>query len=145
MRNKLILLTALLGALVSASPARAQTGSFVVVVHSSNPVSHLAPREVSRMFRKDVTRWDDGSAVLPVDLPGESRLRADFSQRVLGKPAQAMQAFWQQQIFSGRAVPPVERKSDAEVIEYVRTHPGAIGYVNAGTPLPSEVKTVALQ
>lgn len=45
-------------------------------------------------------------------------------------------AFLQQQIFSGRATPPAELASDAEVIAFVARTPGAIGYVSAGATLP---------
>lgn len=138
----------LTGALVlglAARPAAAQGARYVVVVNASSPVATLKARELARIFKKDVTRWDDGSAITPVDQPPESSIRADFSQRVLGKPTSAMVAFWQQQIFSGRSVPPVERKSDSEVLDYVTSHPGAIGYVSAGARLPSEVKAIAVQ
>ena len=42
----------------------------------------------------------------------------------------AVKSYWNQQIFSGRDVPPVEKKSDAEVLTFVRSTPGAIGYVS---------------
>ncbi|HEX8848997.1 MAG TPA: substrate-binding domain-containing protein [Gemmatimonadaceae bacterium] len=144
MRSRLLVLLAA-AAVSLGRPAAAQSSRFVVVVNAANPTQTLPTKEVSRIFRKDVTRWSDGSAIQPVELPSDAPARAEFTQRVHGKPVQAMVAFWQQQIFSGRAVPPLERKNDAEVVEYVRSHPGAIGYVTAGTSLPADVKTVAVQ
>lgn len=145
MRKRFFLAAALIASVAGARPASAQRVQFVVVVNAANPVSNMAPRELSRIFRKEVTRWSDGRAIAPVDLPVDAAARTAFSERVHGKPAQAMFAYWQQQIFSGRAVPPVERKNDAEVIDYVRTHPDAIGYVAAGASLPSEVKAITVQ
>ncbi|NUO64259.1 MAG: hypothetical protein HOQ11_12270 [Gemmatimonadaceae bacterium] len=144
MRSRLLVLLAGVAMLIGR-PAAAQNNRFVLVVNAGNPTASLPTKDVSRIFRKDVTRWPDGSAIQPVELPAEAPARAEFTQRVHGKPVQAMVAFWQQQIFSGRAVPPLERKSDADVVEYVRSHPGAIGYVTAGTTLPSEVKAIAVQ
>ena len=43
-----------------------------------------------------------------------------------------MAAYWQTLVFSGRDVPPVVRHSDEEVLSFVRTQPGAVGYVSAG-------------
>jgi hypothetical protein len=46
-----------------------------------------------------------------------------------------MVAYWQQQIFSGRGVPPLELSTETAVVEYVRAHPGAVGYVSAGADI----------
>jgi hypothetical protein len=52
--------------------------------------------------------------------------------------------FWRQQIFSGRNVPPVEKASDSEVLEFVRSNPGAIGYVSSSTSPAPDVKVVVV-
>ena len=145
MRTRFILLATLATLAAFSSRAEAQQPAFRVVVHSSNPEAQFTARELSRVFRKDVTRWSDGSAIVPVDMGSESPVREAFSQRVHGKRAHAMLAYWQQQVFSGRAVPPVERRTDADVIDYVRTHPGAIGYVSTAAALPAEVKVVVVR
>ena len=49
---------------------------------------------------------------------------------VLGKTVSAVKSYWQQQIFAGREVPPVEKTSDAEVIAFVKANRGAVGYVS---------------
>jgi ABC-type phosphate transport system substrate-binding protein len=119
-----------------AGPAAAQQGRFVVVVNQANPVSSLTRVEVSNLFLRKATRWADGGAVHPVDLPTSSPVRAAFSRDIHGRTVASISAYWQQQIFSGRDVPPSERASEAEVVAYVRNDPGAIGYVAAGPPQP---------
>lgn len=118
---------------------------FQMVVHASNPVSELSAQEVSRMFLKKVVRWQDGTRVLPVDLEERSAVREGFSQRVHGKDTAAIKAFWQRMIFSGREVPPPEMKSAREVLDYVRQHKGAVGYVPAGTSLFDGVKPLRVE
>ena len=49
----------------------------------------------------------------------------------IGKEIASVNSYWQQQVFSGRASPPVVKPSDAEVVAYVAATPGAIGYVAA--------------
>ena len=44
-----------------------------------------------------------------------------------------------------RLTPPVELKSDAAVIEQVRTQRGAIGYVSGEVALPAGVKAVPVK
>jgi hypothetical protein len=63
---------------------------------------------------------------------------------VHGKSVTAIKTYWQQQVFSGRDVPPVERPGDAEVVAYVRENVNAIGYVSAGAPLARGVKAVTI-
>jgi len=36
-------------------------------------------------------------------------------------------------VFAGSGTPPIEKKSDLEVIEYVKKNSGAIGYVSKST------------
>jgi ABC-type phosphate transport system substrate-binding protein len=141
-RMKLAL--AFAGLLVTAPALRAQQGGYRVIVNAANPVSSLEVREVSRMFRKEVTRWKDGSTVAPVDQRTQAPARAAFSQKVHGRSVQMIAEFWRQQIFSGRNVPPVEKASDVEVLEYVRSNPGAIGYVSSTASLAPNVKVVTV-
>ena len=127
---------ALLVVLCALAPAaHAQDVGFRVVVNEENTLVSLTPEDLGRIFLKRVTNWENGMRIAPVDQTNESRVRGVFSETVHGRSASAIVSHWQQQIFSGRDVPPVEKRTDAEVIEYVRTHPGAIGYVtpNAST------------
>lgn len=115
---------------------------YKIVVHASNPVHALKKDQVSKLFLKKVTEWDGGQTVAAVDLTESSALREHFSKSVIGKPVAAVKAYWQQQIFSGRDVPPPEKTSDSQVLAYVRSNPNAIGYVSAATPLIEGVKVV---
>jgi ABC-type phosphate transport system substrate-binding protein len=108
----------------------AQDGfDFHVIVHPDNPVTSITRNELSQIFFKRTTRWEDGTRALPVDLFRSSPLRDVFSRTVMNRAADAIAAHWQQQIFSGRGVPPTELGSEFYVVQYVRDHPGAIGYV----------------
>jgi ABC-type phosphate transport system substrate-binding protein len=129
-------LVATLGAVVPAGAA----GPFRVVVNSNNPTPGMARDQVARLFLKKATSWPSGQAAQPVDQSKDSAVRRSFSQAVLGKDVAAVESYWQQAIFSGRAVPPAEKGSDAEVIAFVRQNPGAIGYVSAGADLGPSVK-----
>ena len=119
------------------APARSATPSadgYKVVVNRANPLTSLDRREVSALFLRRSTRWDDGTPVLPADGPA-SPARESFSKDVHGKKTAAVRSYWLQIIFSGRGVPPPEKSSDSEVIAYVETHPGAIGYVSTGAAI----------
>ncbi|MFI5182916.1 MAG: phosphate ABC transporter substrate-binding protein, partial [Vicinamibacteria bacterium] len=69
-----------------------------------------------------------------------SRVRAAFSKGVHGRSVDAVQNYWQQQIFSGRDEPPRVKTSDAEVMTFVQSNPGGIGYVSDTATLIDGVK-----
>jgi ABC-type phosphate transport system substrate-binding protein len=117
--------------LLAAANVWAQSGSFKVVVNPSNPVTSMSKDEVSRIFLKKSTKFPDGRSASPVDLPANSPVRDSFSKGVLGKPASAVDAYWQQQIFSGRDIPPPQ-KSEAAALNFVRANENGIAYVSSG-------------
>jgi ABC-type phosphate transport system substrate-binding protein len=104
--------------------------SFKIVVNEENPVSSLSKDKVNKLFLKKTSKWDDGTKVLPVNYSSSSRIRTNFSKSIHGKPVASIKAYWQQKIFTGRGVPPVEKDTNREVLNYVKANPGAIGYVS---------------
>ena len=125
-------------------PAQAQqAATFQVIVNSSNEITSMAVKDVSRHFLKKRTKWDNGAKVNAVDQKGKAKARTTFSKSVLGKSVSAVKAYWQKKIFSGRGVPPPEKSSDSQVIAYVASHPGGVGYVSNGTAT-SKVKVIKI-
>ncbi len=118
---------------------------YKLVVQSDNVQKSMSRDEVAKLFLKKVTTWPGGQPVIPVDQPRESAVRKAFSRGVLGKDVAAVESYWQQAIFSGRAVPPIERSSDAQVIAFVRDHPNSVGYVSADVDLGASVKELAVE
>jgi ABC-type phosphate transport system substrate-binding protein len=132
----------ILGAIAPVTSAA--QGSFVVVVNATNPASNIPKSELAALFTKKMMEWEDGSPVYPVDLPDDDPTREAFTLAIHGKSPRAIRAYWQQQIFAGRQVPPPERNSDEQVLAYVRTTQGAVGYVRATARLGPGVKVVGL-
>jgi len=129
----LIILTAAGVALVdTGSPAQEIGLGFRVIVHADNPTASATRTDVSRLMLKKSIDWEDGTDAYPVDLDPSAPLREIFSQVIHGRSTQLILKFWQRQVFSGRVVPPPMVTSDEEVVAYVRSHPGAIGYVSPG-------------
>lgn len=135
MRNILMrfsVLAALCSLLAAGLPAPAHADGYQVIANSGVSAGSLAKDQVSQIFLKKLGKWPDGKPAVPVDQAKSAAVREAFSKAVLGRGAAAMVAFWQQQIFSGADVPPVEKATEADVIAFVKSTPGAIGYVSAG-------------
>ncbi len=126
------LATLLAAAAILLEPRAAgqEAAAFKVLVNLSNPVEQLSREHLSKIFLKQIDRWEAGLRVAPVNQPVDSRVRDVFSRYVHHRSGSRINAFWQQQIYSGGGVPPPERTGDPEVLEFVRSHRGGIGYVS---------------
>jgi len=132
---------ALAGTLLAADPACAQ--SFAVVVNERNPVTVISREELSGLFLKKV-QWAGRLTAVPVDLRNDSPIRADFTTTIHRRPLDAITAYWRTKIFSDGVAPPPVKRSDAEVLNFVRANAGAIGYVSAFTDVGAGVKIVTI-
>ena len=131
--------------LILADPLAAQGGAgYRVIVNAANPATPMRRADVSNLFLKKTSRWAHGVAVTPVDQSTTSPVRAAFSKDVHGRSIDALQSYWQQQIFSGRNEPPRVKLSDAEVMAFVQSNPGAIGYVSDAATLIDGVKVLSV-
>ena len=117
--------------------------SFKVVVNSSNSIRSISKTALSKILLKKTTKWKDGREIKPVDLKVGNPVRGKLSIEVHKRPIGAIRHYWNQRVFSGKSMPPPEKKSDAEVMAYVRKHSGAIGYVSGGAAL-SGVKAIGV-
>lgn len=136
-----------LGIVAGAARLEAQSANmpFTVIVNENNPVNEFTREELSRMFLKKVTVWRTRRPVMPVDLKEGVKTRELFTRAIHRREVTSVASYWQQQIFAGRAVPPSQRASDADVMSYVAGNPDAIGYVASGTQLAAGVKAVAVR
>lgn len=140
MRNQIsiVIIATILGLLLMSSmvPSRAQeTAPFKVIVNQENPHSSVERAELAKLFLKKKSRWSHGVTAMPIDQKLTSEIRRKFSEIILRKPVSAVNAYWQQRIFSGRGIPPPQKSSDSAVVLYVAANPGAVGYVSGTTSL----------
>ena len=141
---KYLLTLAVCFAALGAAPAPAPAQAYRVVVNAANPTDALSHEDLARVYLKKQTTWKSGGSVAVVDQSPKAPVRAQFSMQVLGRDVPTMKNYWQQSLFSGRGVPPIEQAGDAAVVAFVSGNPNAIGYVSADAPLPDAVKTISI-
>ena len=129
---------------VLSCPLAAGAQEFTVIVNAANPVVSLPRDDVAKLFLKKTVAWKSGQPVAPVELPAAAKARQAFAQVVMNKSIAQVKSYWQQQIFSGRDVPPPEKQSENDVVAFVRSNPGAIGYVSKGVDIGRGVKALSV-
>ncbi len=75
----------------------------------------------------------------PVSLEQGNSLRKQFNAQVIGLTEARLQSYWAHMRFSGRKKPPQEVATTQQLFSYLNTKQGSIGYVAAGTELPSGI------
>jgi hypothetical protein len=121
---RLLLLLVLLAA---ATPALAQ---LVLICGLASPIGTLTREQAERLFLGRLGALPEGLVVHPLDLPA-GPLRDQFYLRLTGKNPNQIRAHWSRLVFTGRAAPPREAASAAEVRALVARHPDLVGYLPA--------------
>ena len=117
-------------ALVLGLSGEVGAAGYKVVVNKDNPAPGLVRQKVAFMFMGMTAKWEHGVAVAAIDqLPGAA-VRVAFTREIHNRDVADIQTAWQRAVFSGRGEPPPEAASDADVLSYVASHPGGIGYVS---------------
>jgi ABC-type phosphate transport system substrate-binding protein len=117
--------------------------AFRVIVHPQVKGTQIPRAVLSAIFLKQALKWGDGSSVVPVDQSVQSAVRRAFSNDVLKEGIVEVQVYWQRKIAAGQVPPPV-KTSDEEVLAFVASTLGAIGYVSSSTALPPTVREVTV-
>ncbi len=128
-----LLASALLCFAMAGQDARADDKSFAVIVSAEASGHRLSRESVALIFKRKQNYWDNGSRIHPVNLPADHPLRRAFSQCILGQAPEEMEDYWREMYFHG-VLPPHVVASEAAVVLFVMSTPGAIGYVSSCPP-----------
>jgi ABC-type phosphate transport system substrate-binding protein len=109
--------------------------TYRVVVHSTNPTETLSRKELSEIFLKKVPTWDHGQEVHPVDLSDNSLIRNDFTEEIHRKDIDKIVAYWSKEFFKNQKASPPQMLNELDVITYIESDSGAIGYISTTIPL----------
>ncbi len=116
--------------LVLAPAILAAGESGVAVIVNPERRAELSLEEIAQIYLRRRRFWDDGAAIVPLNLSSGAPLRARFSERVLNQTQARLADYWNRQYFLG-ILPPATLASTEAVRLYVASDPNAIGYVPA--------------
>ena len=113
-------INAALAALVlAAAPAFAEV---VVIVNPANGDA-VSKDQIANVYLGKST------AFTPIDQSDGSAIRGEFYKKVADKDASQAKALWSKLVFTGKATPPKEVGSSADVKKAIAANPKAIGYI----------------
>lgn len=128
MARRLLIVVLLFGLLATAGEAGepGEPGSLAVIAHPSRH-AELSADLVNQIYLRRKRFWDDGTAIVPLNLPAGAALRETFTRSVLRQSETRLAEYWNRQYFYG-VLPPPTLASTQAMVRYVASDPNAIGY-----------------
>lgn len=122
-----------LGLFLTIGAQVAQAQAIAVIGHTGVSEEKLSKEDLFKVLAQEETYWSNDTEIKLADYNAGGIQNAFYGK--LGKNIQFFEKIWNQNKFKGAAQPPVMLANEKEVIDYVKSTPGAIGYVS----LPSAV------
>ena len=121
------------------APAAVPPASVLVVAHADTP--SLNEDALQKIYLGKVVEVN-GMPVVPVNLAKGSALRKDFMERVMAQDDDKFIAYWTVRRYIGKGSPPKEFDSVEEQIAFIRSTPGAVGYIAATAEVGPGLKAI---
>jgi ABC-type phosphate transport system substrate-binding protein len=112
-----------------------------VVVNPKSAAASMTADQVASIFLGKSSTLPSGATAAAADQAEGSAVREQFYAKVAGKQAAQVKAAWSRLVFSGKATPPKELGSSADVKKFVAANPDAIGYIEKSA-VDASVKVV---
>jgi ABC-type phosphate transport system substrate-binding protein len=124
--------------LLSAIVAHAE--GLLVIAHPQVPTTNISVEELTLIYLIQRNSWSNGVPIVPVNREASSTTREYFSEQLFNRSPTDMSEYWNRLRFTGK-FPPLVQTSDQAVLGFVRSVPGAIGYIDAASQ-PTGVKVL---
>lgn len=102
----------------------------LVIASNKVPDDSITVEQLADIYSLRKAYWTNNIQVVPINREASSVEREKFSEAVFYLPPQEMGEYWNRLRFQGK-LPPTIQTSDQAVMSFVRSVPGAIGYINA--------------
>ena len=136
--NKIALSLGLIVTLFVNSAFMPPAEKMFVIVNKNNPIGTLSNVEVKSYYlRKLKSRWPGiNKSIRPVDRKVKCREQEMFYAYVLGMNTAEVEQYFTTRQLQNAERPTDKFASETEIIDFVASEPGAIGYVSAKSVTP---------
>ena len=108
---------------------RAGAQDVMIVVNKGTSVSQITIGQLRDIFTGARSRFNNGGRALPVLLKG-GPVHEVFLHHYVGDSPEEFRLRWRKAVFTGQGSMPREFATEAAMLDYVASTPGAIGYVS---------------
>jgi hypothetical protein len=111
----------------------------MVVAHVDTP--SLSEDVLQKVYLGKVVEVN-GRPIIPVNLVRGNAVRKAFMEYVLTQDDEKFIAYWTVRRYIGKGIPPIEFTTIEQQLQFVRTTPGAVGYVDDTTDVRQGLRTL---
>lgn len=115
-----------------------------VIVNQSVQVHELSLNQLRSIFSLRARKWPDGTPITVFVLRDENEDHRQFLLKTLKMLPHQLRRQWDRFIYSGIGQGPVVVHSQQEMLSEVSSTPGAIGYLEGGSP-NDQATTLSIQ
>jgi len=139
----MLILIAIVSALSFIPEAGAGDQEILIIVNKETSIKTLGLNTLMDIYTNNKTKWDNGEKIY-VSMLKKGPIHETFSNQMIGMEPKKLIGIWKKVIFTGLGTPPKVLTTEAEMIQYVASTKGAIGYISTSTPAES-VKVFTLK
>jgi ABC-type phosphate transport system substrate-binding protein len=99
----------------------------ITVVGNKTELKSISKSKLKRIFKGYESRWNNDNEIIVVLHSSKSPTCEIMAQTIFGSSMKTVKRYWLNLVFQGRANPPVFLDDNLEILNYVKSHPGAIG------------------
>ncbi len=137
-----VLLVALAYVCPGFGPDAAAAADLVIIANPDVAETAIDSRDLQRIYLGKQTQWRDDTSIVPVMLKSGPMHEA-FIEVYIDRSVQRFVTYWRQMVFTGKGVPPKSFVQESELVEYVASTPGSVGFASAAANV-SGVKVLSL-
>lgn len=100
-----------------------------IIANSSVGNITLDKASAQDIFLGKTMEWSDGSEVI-VGVMEKGDAHTAFLGAVVNQSSSQYNKYWKKAIFTGTAIPPEILSNESKMIAFVKSNPGAVGYVS---------------
>lgn len=116
---------------------------FYIIANNSVPDDSINRQRLQDIFLGDIGNWANGDRIQLATLRRGDANEA-FLRDIIGRTAAQYNTYWKQIVFTGRGVPPQEFNNDDDMINYIASTRGAIGYISQ-KPESDDIKLIEIE
>ena len=105
----------------------------MVIAHPGIMVKEISPNRLKQIYLNRSKKWQDGSRVHLTILKKQA-ITAFFISDYLGKSPSQFNRYWKRQLFSGKGIPPEYFDNLKDLLHYIQTTRGAVGFIDSDLP-----------
>lgn len=106
----------------------------VVITHPDTADDSVKADFIQNVYLGKTSKWKSGVKADPATLKG-GEIHDIFLKDLVGKSDSQFSTFWKKMVFTGKGKPPKEFDDEAAMVAFVKSTPGAIGYVSSSAPV----------